>query len=395
MNLPSPSDIHEYMALPKSWETSVEVGYRSTGLGVWGMLLRYAGMPLEKIALEANSSRVQGSGQLMQATRNAFQEGWLAPFRVVTRGSLVAWFLQYSIMGFSFQIADRLLSSTLGVRMEPRGDELFGKREAAGRAAADADAIAIAIAAADAAAADEGVRTSQGGSTGQAPHDAMLASSSTAYNESIALRLVKISTAPIMSGMFESTVSNRAECVRFFGPQQYAKVEGAIAARQRAAGLPFHGGIRAIQRTVGHAYMSNSARNAVMCASSFIVTPHLFMAAVPETQRTSGNLFWFGLGTNIFLGNVVGVTMQSLWGRSLDFAAQHNAVRYRDIVRQGLSREGIAAFLTPTKWFTRVLMNAPAQGTIPWFYNKVLPMGEPSSKRFATLVYRKSRGIFG
>ena len=36
----------------------------------------------------------------------------------------------------------------------------------------------------------------------------------------------------------------------------------------------------------------------------------------------------------------------------------------------------MAAFFTPAKWFSRVLMNAPAQGTIPWFYNQVLPIGE-------------------
>ena len=43
---------------------------------------------------------------------------------------------------------------------------------------------------------------------------------------------------------------------------------------------------------------------------------------------------------------------------------------------EGLSKEGMAAFFTPAKWFSRVLMNAPAQGTLPWFYNSVLPLGE-------------------
>ena len=36
----------------------------------------------------------------------------------------------------------------------------------------------------------------------------------------------------------------------------------------------------------------------------------------------------------------------------------------------------MAAFITPSKWISRVLMNAPAQGTLPWFYNEVLPLGE-------------------
>ena len=42
----------------------------------------------------------------------------------------------------------------------------------------------------------------------------------------------------------------------------------------------------------------------------------------------------------------------------------------------GSSTDGIAAFFTFPKWATRVLMNAPVQGTLPWFYNQVLPRGE-------------------
>ena len=37
--------------LPSWLEDSVQVTYRSTGLGVWGAVLRYGGMPLEKIAI--------------------------------------------------------------------------------------------------------------------------------------------------------------------------------------------------------------------------------------------------------------------------------------------------------------------------------------------------------
>jgi hypothetical protein len=33
-------------------------------------------------------------------------------------------------------------------------------------------------------------------------------------------------------------------------------------------------------------------------------------------------------------------------------------------------------------------MNAPAQGTLPWFYNEVLPFGEPAfMKLFKIIVY--------
>ena len=51
----------------------------------------------------------------------------------------------------------------------------------------------------------------------------------------------------------------------------------------------------------------------------------------------------------------------------------------------------MAAFFTPAKWFSRVLMNAPAQGTLPWFYNQVLPLGEST---FLGLV-SKRKGVHG
>lgn len=42
------------------------------------------------------------------------------------------------------------------------------------------------------------------------------------------------------------------------------------------------------------------------------------------------------------------------------------------MLREGLKAEGVGAFLTMPKWFARVLMNAPIQGTVPWFYNEVI-----------------------
>ena len=96
---------------------------------------------------------------------------------------------------------------------------------------------------------------------------------------------------------------------------------------------------------------------------------------------------------NIFAGNVVAITMQALWGRALDDAAVGGGRRvdYGRVVREGLQKEGAAAFFTPAKWFSRVLMNAPAQGTIPWFYNQVLPLFEqPVLSLFRPLVKRLS-----
>ena len=87
-------------------------------------------------------------------------------------------------------------------------------------------------------------------------------------------------------------------------------------------------------------------------------------------------MFWYGLGLNVFVGNVFAITQQALWGRTLDYAAQHGKIQYSQVIRQGLASDGISAFFTAPKWFSRVLMNAPAQGVLPWFYNEVLPLGE-------------------
>ena len=91
----------------------------------------------------------------------------------------------------------------------------------------------------------------------------------------------------------------------------------------------------------------------------------------------------------MFLGNVVAVTQQSLWGRSLDRLALESsgAFSYGAVVREGVAAEGAAAFITPGKWFSRVLMNAPAEGTLAWFYNRVLPVFEPSFLRAADGAY--------
>ena len=84
---------------------------------------------------------------------------------------------------------------------------------------------------------------------------------------------------------------------------------------------------------------------------------------------------------NIFGGNVIAITQQALWGRSLDYLAKHGQINYSSVVRDGLQKEGMKAFFTGPKWFSRVLMNAPAQGVLPWFYNEILPLGEDTVMR--------------
>uniref|UniRef100_A0A7S4C4P1 Uncharacterized protein n=1 Tax=Chrysotila carterae TaxID=13221 RepID=A0A7S4C4P1_CHRCT len=319
---------------PSNTEQAALVVYRSAGLGLWGAALRYIGMPLEKIALYANSSQVTGTGQLTQAVRLTFQDGAFAPYRVVGRASIVAWFLQYSVMGFVFQSVDNLLSSALGCKQCYYGPQLMEAPSKAG---------------------------------------------STAPPSEVALFGLKTAIAPILAGSIESGVANRAEVQRYYGLDKFSQIEA-----RRGAGV--------LSRACGPAFAANASRNAIMSATSFVLTPTLYRLYFPQEMKSHTTLFWFGLGMNIFAGNVVAITLQALWGRTLDQLALHGSVSYRAAVQQGLRTEGAAAFFTPAKWFSRVLMNAPAQGTLPWFYNEVLPLGEGPVRRAAQLV-DDARGV--
>ena len=163
------------MELPADILAATEVTYRSFGLGAWGTVLRSLGMPLEKIALLVNSSQVStaGGGAFRQACDIAFKDGWLAPYRVITSRSLVAWSLQYSIMGFSFQVADRALSSMFNVEPCLTGEALLVDGD--GRSESSGDAL---------------------------------------YTTKTAVKLL---LAPMIAGSFESVVSNKAEVTRFYG----------------------------------------------------------------------------------------------------------------------------------------------------------------------------------
>lgn len=95
--------VAERVGVPHSLAEVALVSYRSAGVGAFAVVARFLGMPLEKIALFMNSSSVTGRGQLRQAVALTFRDGLLAPYRVVGSASLVAWFLQYSVMGAAFQ----------------------------------------------------------------------------------------------------------------------------------------------------------------------------------------------------------------------------------------------------------------------------------------------------
>lgn len=83
--------------LPAEVAVPAAMVYRSSGLGVYAVCVRYCTMPLERIAMIMNSSQVSGSNQLSQAAKIVFADGPAAPYRTVGRASVVAWFFQYSV----------------------------------------------------------------------------------------------------------------------------------------------------------------------------------------------------------------------------------------------------------------------------------------------------------
>jgi hypothetical protein len=306
----------ESVGLPMAVAETTLVTYRSIGVGLFGVAMRAAGMPLEKIALYMNSSQVSGNNQLRQAARLAFQDGLVAPYKVVGPASLVAWFLQYGVMGFAFQFFDHGLSQLMGVQPVCYGHQLM-----------------------------------------EPPQDTK---QSTTDKAKFTLKTL---LAPVMAASIESKVSNRAEVQRYFGPEKFKLIEDTLKRKP-------------LVRAAGPAFMSNAMRNIVMCNTTFVLTPITYKHYFPQEHKNMTTMFWYGLGLNIFVGNVVAITQQALWGRTLDYCARNGEIHYGAVIREGLANEGMSAFFTTPKWFSRVLMNAPAQGVLPWFYNEILPMGE-------------------
>lgn len=326
--------------LLRSFEDAAAITYRSFGLGAYGAAMRFVGMPLEKIALFMNSSQVLGDSQLRQAIKLSFSNesgriSLLEPYRVVGSASILAWFLQYSVMGAVFQFCDKTLSTILGVPTTPYGSQLM-----------------------------EDPKKKEIDTQSSLPTTLKKCS--------------KLIIAPILAGTLESAVSNRAEVERYFGLKKFSKLESALKWNP-------------IKRICGPAFIANSSRNCIMSGTSFVITPMLYMEYFPQEKKSVTSLFWFGLGVNIFVGNSIAITQQGLWCRSLDsLSAGKEAgkeIKYRAVIQQGLKKEGVAAFFTVPKWGSRVLMNAPAQGTLPWFYNEILPLGEGAALSIMRSVY--------
>mmetsp|Transcript_23689 Transcript_23689/g.33827 ORF Transcript_23689/g.33827 Transcript_23689/m.33827 type:complete len:391 (+) Transcript_23689:92-1264(+) len=347
----SPSQHHDdnLLLLPTELQESILVAYRSIGIGTFGVVMRFVGMPLEKIALFMNSSQVTGKHQFAQSIKLTFQKGVLSPYKVVGPASLVAWFMQYSVMGLAFQFFDHALSKALGVAPVYYGEELMEPPPPP--------------------------------SSSKKDHDA------THQLKSI----TKTILAPILAGSLESTVANRAEVQRYYGPTKLATIESHLKWNPAA-------------RFCGPGFLSNAMRNVIMCNTSFILTPITYKLYYPQEKKSQGSLFWFGMGVN-FAGNAVAITQQALWGRGLDYAVYADGgatsssasatsqvarnISYSQVIKSSLQKDGLAAFFTVPKWASRILMNAPVQGSLPWFYNNVLPLGEDSVLGVVRTLYGK------
>jgi hypothetical protein len=347
--MPRAQECHDRnIELPESVQGATLIAYRSIGLGLYGASIRFVGMPLEKIALFMNSAQVSGECQIRQALHLTFQDGkggrsLLSPYSVVGPASGIAWFLQYSVMGMVFQVVDKGLSESMGLPVMPYGSQLMEDPK----------------------------------------NDVEQSTDVLATMKSCS----KILLAPAIAGMFESVVANRAEVQRYFGIQKFAEMEKALKWNP-------------ISKICGPAYFANSSRNLIMSATSFVITPVLYRKYYPQEQKSQTTLFWAGLGINIFIGNVVAITQQALWGRALDYAAAAPGtaarnIHYKSVIQEGLAKEGFSAFFTLPKFSSRVLMNAPVQGTLPWFYNEMLPLGEDSVLSAANSLHSKlaKRGL--
>ena len=53
---------------------------------------------------------MSGSGQLGQALKLTFADGFFGPFKVVGRASMIAWFFQYAMLALNFDPIIMVLS---------------------------------------------------------------------------------------------------------------------------------------------------------------------------------------------------------------------------------------------------------------------------------------------
>lgn len=105
---------------------------------------------------------------------------------------------------------------------------------------------------------------------------------------------VKAFISPFLAAALEAKVSNRAEAQRYFGKETFAQLESRL-------------GRNLLARAAGPAFLSSTMRNAIMCQTSFVLTPITYKLYFPQERKTKTSLFWYGLSLNIFVGNVFAI----------------------------------------------------------------------------------------
>ena len=195
-----------------------QMTYRSTGLGFYAIAVRSCTMPLEKLAMIMNSAQVSGDGQVRQALSIVFKDGPATPFRTVGPASVTAWFFQYSVMGFIFQLCDRSLSNALSVEPVAYGEQLMEHPPPRPATVAVSDHAKSAF---------------------KVVLETLTPTPAPTPTPTPTPNAFKAVLAPALAGAIESGVANRAECQRFYGKQKLAQVEKALnwgaAARQCGA----------------------------------------------------------------------------------------------------------------------------------------------------------------
>ena len=97
--------------------------------------------------------------------------------------------------------------------------------------------------------------------------------------------VAKTILAPILAASLESVVANRAEVERYFGRSKFSAIETKL--RWNPVG-----------RLFAPAFGANAMRNVIMCNTSFILTPITYKLYYPQSKKSQGSLFWYGMGMN-------------------------------------------------------------------------------------------------
>ena len=107
--------------------------------------------------------------------------------------------------------------------------------------------------------------------------------------------VAKTILAPILAASLESVVANRAEVERYFGRSKFSAIETKL-------------GWNPVGRLFAPAFGANAMRNVIKCNTSFILTPITYKLYYPQSKKSQGSLFWYGMGMN-FAGNAGTISM--------------------------------------------------------------------------------------